>query len=198
MEREPDRSGQHHAGTGTGTGTIAPHWNQNRKALAMDVLQNLQDFTESLPAALQFLGVGLAALVPYVEGEGAAIIGAVAGISPWLAIPVAISANIAIVTVIVLSFDRMRAAVINRRIARGKDPAPRSEKQQKTRRAFEKYGVPGVSLLGPFLLPTHFTSAALVSFGAARGYVILWQAVAIALYAVVVGGLFYALMGALG
>jgi uncharacterized membrane protein len=164
----------------------------------MDLIQNLQHFTDSLPAGLQLLGVAVSALIPFVEGEGAALIGAVAGVSPWLSIPVAVLANVAIVTVIVLSFDRIRSAVLNRRIARGQAPAPLSPRQQKTRRAFEKYGVPGVSLLGPFLLPTHFTSAALVSFGAAKGYVILWQAVAITLYAGVLGGLFYALMGALG
>lgn len=164
----------------------------------MDFLQTLQDFTDSLPTALQFLGVAVSALVPFVEGEGAAIIGALAGVNPWLSIPVAILANIAIVTVIVVSFDRIRTAVLDRRISRGQEPAPLSARQRKTRRAFEKYGVPGVSLLGPFLLPTHFTSAALVSFGAAKGYVILWQAVAITLYAGAFGGLFYALMGALG
>lgn len=163
----------------------------------MDLVANLQSFTESLPAALQFLGIAVAALVPYVEGEGAAIIGAVAGVNPWLAIPVAILANVGIVALIVLSFERMRAEIINRRIAAGKTPKPTSEKQQKVRRSLEKYGVPGVSLLGPFLLPTHFTAAALVSFGIAKGRVIVWQAVAITLYAVVVGGLFYALVQAL-
>lgn len=160
----------------------------------MDFVAHLQSFTESLPTALQFLGIAVAALVPYVEGEGAAIIGAVAGISPWIAIPVAIIANVAIVTLIVLSFERIRAGIINRRIAAGKTPKPTSEKQQKVRRALEKYGVPGVSLLGPFLLPTHFTAAALTSFGVAKGRVITWQAVAITLYAVVFGALFYGLV----
>ena len=56
----------------------------------MDFLQTLQDFTDSLPTALQFLGVAVSALVPFVEGEGAAIIGALAGVNPWLSIPVAI------------------------------------------------------------------------------------------------------------
>lgn len=160
----------------------------------MDLVAHLQSFTDSLPTALQFLGVALAALVPYIEGEGAAIIGAVAGVNPWLAIPIAILANLTIVTVIVLSFEKMRTAIINRRIAAGRTPKPVSEKQQKVRRSLERYGVPGVSLLGPFLLPTHFTAAALVSFGVAKGRVISWQAVAIVLYATVFGVLFYGLV----
>ena len=160
----------------------------------MDIVANIQSFTESLPTALRFLGVVVAAFIPYIEGEGAAIIGIIAGMEPWLAIPVAILANLAIVVVIVLSFEKIRAAIINRRIAAGKTPKPASEKQQKVRRALDKYGVPGASLLGPFLLPTHFTAAALTSFGITKGRVITWQAVAIFLYSTVFGLAFYGVL----
>lgn len=163
----------------------------------MDFMAELQSFTESLPAALQFLGIAVAAFVPYIEGEGAAIIGAVTGINPWIAIPVAIIANVALVALIVLTFEKIRAGIVNRRIAAGKTPQPASEKQRKVRNALEKYGVPGVSLLGPFLLPTYFTAAALTSFGVAKSRVIAWQTVAITLYAVAFGALFYGLFAAI-
>ena len=55
------------------------------------------------------------------------------------------------------------------------------------RRAFDKYGVAGVSLLGPFILPSQFTSAAMVSFGANRNAVIAWQIVSIVIWGVVFG-----------
>ncbi len=162
----------------------------------MDLIISLQAFTESLPASLQFIGIGLAALIPFVEGEGAAVVGAVAGVNPWVALPMAILANVAIVALIVLTFDRFRTMVLSRRLASGRAPRPVSAQQQKVRRALDRYGVPGVSLLGPFLLPTHFTAAALASFGVAKGRVIAWQALAITLYATVVGALGYAVIGA--
>ncbi|MFC7401276.1 hypothetical protein [Citricoccus sp. GCM10030269] len=108
----------------------------------MDILANLQSFTQSLPTALQFVGVMLAAFIPYIEGEGGAVLGAIAGMEPWLAIPVAILANLAIVVLIVLSFDQIRTMIINRRIAAGKTPQPASERQRKVRRALDKYGGP--------------------------------------------------------
>lgn len=43
-------------------------------------------------------------------------------------------------------------------------------------------GVPGASILGPLALPTQFTSAVLVSTGVAKGWVLLWQGVAIVLW----------------
>ncbi|RZI91323.1 MAG: small multidrug efflux protein, partial [Microbacterium sp.] len=40
-------------------------------------------------------------------------------------------------------------------------------------------GLPGVSLLGPLLLPTHFTATMLAAAGIAKGRILVWQAVAI-------------------
>ena len=53
---------------------------------------------------------------------------------------------------------------------------------EKFQRAFNRYGVVGVSLLGPLLLPTHFTAAALVGVGVPKGRVLLWQGIAIVLW----------------
>lgn len=55
------------------------------------------------------------------------------------------------------------------------------------RRAFDKYGVAGVSLLGQTILPSQVTSAALVSFGAPRNTVISWQIISIILWGVAFG-----------
>lgn len=45
----------------------------------MNFIESLQDFVLGLPEAVQFLGVALAAMVPFVENYGAVIIGSVAG-----------------------------------------------------------------------------------------------------------------------
>lgn len=52
-------------------------------------------------------------------------------------------------------------------------------RRAKFQRAFERYGVPGVSLLGPLLLPTQFTATMLAASGVGRARVLIWQAVAI-------------------
>ena len=54
---------------------------------------------------------------------------------------------------------------------------------------FDRYGVAGVSLVGPVILPSQFTSAAMVSFGASKNAVILWQVIAITIWGVVFGTL---------
>lgn len=163
----------------------------------MNWLQNLQSFTQSLPETVQFLGVLLASIIPFVESYGAAMIGVIVGVGPWVSIPVAVAGNIVIVVAIVLLADRIRAFIIQRRTDRGRPPREETESGRKVRRAFDRYGVAGVSLLGPLLLPTHFLAAAMVSFGARRGVVAAWQSVGIAVYGVAFGLLAYAGLTAL-
>ena len=55
------------------------------------------------------------------------------------------------------------------------------------RRSFDRYGVAGVSLLGQTILPSQITSAAMVSFGANRNAVIMWQVISIILWGVAFG-----------
>ncbi|GAA1510861.1 hypothetical protein BJ978_001586 [Agromyces terreus] len=72
--------------------------------------------------------------------------------------------------------------------AAGAAPEPaESPRREKLRRAFDKYGVAGVSLIGQTMLPSQITSAAMVSFGANRNTVILWQVISISLWGVVFG-----------
>jgi hypothetical protein len=76
--------------------------------------------------------------------------------------------------------------------ARPQPSARTAARRAKFQRALDRYGVPGVSLLGPLLLPTQFTSTMLAAAGVSVRRVLFWQGLAIAawttLLGVVVGG----------
>ena len=146
------------------------------------MLDALQSFTEGLPEWLQWFGVMVTAAIPFLEGEVAAAIGVVTGIPVLIAIPAAVIGNVVSVAVVVLITSAGR-----RRLVRRTEPEDRSPRRQRLRRAFDRYGVPGVSLLGPTILPTQITSAAMVSFGAAPRIVLIWQTVAIVLWTTAFG-----------
>lgn len=143
-----------------------------------DLVLQFQELVNHLPDWLQPAGVALAGAVPFVEGEGAAAIGVVGGIHPVAAALSAMTGNFLAVLVVVLISARTRAAVLT---STGRTPAP-SPRRQKFDRAFARYGVAGVSLLGPLLIPTHFTAAALAGAGVSRTRVLAWQAVTIVLW----------------
>ena len=62
----------------------------------------------------------------------------------------------------------------------------------------KRFGVPGASLIGPVLLPSQFTSSALVGAGAHRGTVVAWTLVAVVLWGIVSGGAAAGLFNATG
>lgn len=75
------------------------------------------------------------------------------------------------------------------------DSIPDSPRKQKFQRALVKYGVPGVSLLGPLLLPTQFTATMLAAAGVGKARILVWQGVAIVLWTtaltVLISGVLY-------
>lgn len=162
--------------------------------VTMDLMGTAREFVMGLPEALQGVGVFLVSFIPFVEGEGAAIIGVVAGISPWLAIPVGILGNLLVVALLVYAAHGARGAILQRRQAPG-EPASRPLLRER----FERWGVPGLSLVGPWVfVPGHVAAPAMVSFGAGRHYVMAWQVVAIVLYTAVGGLLAHGLMAGMG
>lgn len=78
----------------------------------------LQDFINQVPEFLQPVMVALVAAIPYIEGEGAAAFGIIAGINPIVAAVAAIAGNILCVVAVVLLGSRIRGGVVARRAAR--------------------------------------------------------------------------------
>ncbi|WP_139416199.1 hypothetical protein [Agromyces laixinhei] len=147
------------------------------------MIDALQDFASSLPAFLQWFGVMVVAAIPFVESYFGSVIGVLIGLPTALAIGVAIIGNIVSMLIFVLTAHGVRGKVV----AGKKEPTAESPRREKLRRSFDKYGVAGVSLLGQTILPSQITSAAMVSFGANRNVVIVWQVISIVLWGVVFG-----------
>jgi hypothetical protein len=188
----------------------------------MDLITRFQELVAQVPEILQPLIVALAGAVPFIEGEGAAAIGIVGGLHPAVAITAGAIGNFLCVFVLVTTSSKARSAVVARRrraaasrreavvgvpIGGGAalaaaEPAAESEevdesgrksaRKAKFQNALVRYGVPGVSLLGPLLLPTQFTATMLASSGVSKARVLFWQGLAIVgwstLIGVVVGG----------
>lgn len=152
----------------------------------VDPVRTFQDLVAQVPDTLQPIVVALAGAIPFVEGEGGAALGVLGGIPPVVAAIAAATGNFLSVLAVVLLSSRVRTAAM---AGRGRQAEPSAEPESKGRRRFRRwlvrFGVPGASILGPLAIPTQFTSAMLVAAGTPRGWVLLWQAVAIALWTTV-------------
>jgi uncharacterized membrane protein len=187
----------------------------------MDIIAGFQDLVAQVPEFLQPAIVALAGAVPFVEGEGATTIGILGGLNPVVAVAAAAIGNFLCVVVLVLLSSGARSAIVNRRAVHANAEEPvlawsgtrpgstpdetiramdenyatsdrKAARRAKFQRALDRYGVPGVSLLGPLLLPTQFTSTMLAGAGVGKARVLFWQGIAILawsiLFGVVVGG----------
>ncbi|MFF2371662.1 hypothetical protein [Agromyces sp. NPDC058110] len=178
------------------------------------MIDALQDFASSFPDVLQWIGIMLVSAVPFVESYFGSLIGVAIGLPTAVAIAAAVVGNIISMLVFVFTAHGARSTAVARRRrkrelagvgattgvrgaastsmeygtdAAADDDLDESPRRQKLRRAFDRYGVAGVSLLGQTILPSQITSAAMVSFGANRNVVIFWQIISIILWGVVFG-----------
>lgn len=146
--------------------------------------QTIQDVVLGLPDPVQFLGVAVAGAIPFIESYGASTIGIAAGVPIPLAVIAAIVGNIASVLLVVYGI----AGVRNRVTARGEVRVETATgKRGRVAENVRRIGVPGVSLLGPILLPSQFTSAAMVGIGANRTTVFVWTTLAVVVWGVAIG-----------
>ena len=181
----------------------------------MNLIETFQTLVAQVPELVQPLIVALAGAIPFIEGEGAVSIGIIGGISPVIAAIAAIVGNFLCVLVVVIGCSGARQGVVNRSRAKtaalagagggtidepaadAADTGRGTARRAKFQRAFERYGVPGVSLLGPLLLPTQFTATMLAASGIGRARILFWQALAIigwtTVVAVIVGSAVYAI-----
>lgn len=143
----------------------------------------LRLWVDGLPAALQWLGLILISAIPFVESYGGGFIGVIAGVPAWAAIISAVIGNALSVAMMVYGAHWIRTQVLKRR-----KPKEMSERQlkrrEKAKRLFDKFGVPGVSLLGPLALPSQFTAPLMASFGANRHLIMVWMFVSIVVWGV--------------
>lgn len=153
------------------------------------MIESLQDFASSFPAWAQWFAIVLVSAIPFVESYFGSVIGVAIGLHPAVAIGAAVVGNV----ISMIGF--VYAAHAARRRAVGEEQEL-SARREKVRTMFDRFGVPGVSLLGQTLLPSQITSGAMVGFGASRNAVIGWQVLSIILWGAAFGLIAAGLIGA--
>lgn len=153
------------------------------------MIETLQNFTQSLPEWARWAGVILIAALPFVESYFGSTIGIIAGVNPAVAVLAAVIGNTASMLLLVFGAHKLRSRFAKREPKRS---------TRRLRKMFDRWGVPGVSLLGQTVLPSQITSMAMVSFGASRNAVAGWQIVSIVMWGTLFGILTVAGINLLG
>jgi len=161
-----------------------------------DLIANLQVLMGQVPEIVQPLLVAVAGAIPFVD-EGAVGMGVIAGVHPLVAFIANVVGSSLAVTFAVLLGSRIREAIVARRnrvsvpsgdvdAATPSSPPEESKGKKRLRAWLHRFGLPGASLLAPLAVPFALTALFFVGTGASKGWVILWQVVAIVVWTAVV------------
>ncbi|MFA9428677.1 small multi-drug export protein [Egicoccus sp. AB-alg2] len=144
---------------------------------------------------LTYLGVFVAAAIPWLEVLLVVPAGIVAGLPAVPVVVVAALGNAATLVPLVLAGDRLRAWWRRRRgagdvaaddvQADGADGGPTAGgRGARARRVFDRYGLPGLAVLGPLLTGIHVAAVVALAAGAERRRTLLWLTAGLTVWAV--------------
>lgn len=139
-----------------------------------------------------YMAVFIASAAPMLEVWLAVPAGMAAGLPLVPTALVAIVGNFSTVSIVVLAGENIRRWA-RKRWRKANSPenpaeAPRA-KAGRMRGIAEKFGVPGLALLAPFVVGSHFGAIGAVATGARKSNILLWFLVALVLQAFIMGGL---------
>lgn len=133
---------------------------------------------------IEYLLVFIGGAIPWLEIALVIPLGIVSGLSPIGVMISAFTGNLLTVLFVIFGFQKVRTWMENRKKSKGKEP---SKKEARGKRIWNKYGMPGVALLGPIVIGTHIAAFLGLLLGAKKANVTLWMIVSIGLWTLIFG-----------
>lgn len=155
--------------------------------LIADIIQEVKD----LHIVIQVIGVLLVAAAPFLEGYVAVPIGIAIGLPLLPIIAAAIVSNWLSVMAVIIGSNQLKHWLKTRKNKKELADQPPVKRMQRGQQLFNKYGVPGVALIGSLLIGNHIGAFISMVSGAEKRHVILWQTISIVLWAAGSGVLVY-------
>jgi hypothetical protein len=132
----------------------------------------------------EYFLVFLGAAIPWLELALVIPLGIVTGLNPFWVVIVGFVGNMVTVMALIIGYDRFNLWLSKRRQGKEEKESKRSERAKKI---WNKYGLPGMLLLGPVLIGTHIAAFIGMSLGASKKQTTIWSVISIALWALVFG-----------
>ncbi|WP_203339735.1 small multi-drug export protein [Planococcus beijingensis] len=132
----------------------------------------------------EYFLVFLGAAIPWFEIALVIPLGIIWGLSPFWVMVVAFIGNMLTVLALIIGFDRFQIWYNKRQEAKGKNV---SKKSERAKRIWNRYGLPGLAMLGPILIGTHIAAFIGMTLGATKKNTTLWLTISIAVWTLAFG-----------
>lgn len=132
----------------------------------------------------EYFLVFLGAAIPWLEMALVIPLGIVTGLNPFWVVVIGFIGNMVTVMALIIGYDRFRLWLAKRRAGKEEKESKRSER---AKRIWNKYGLPGMLMLGPILIGTHIAAFIGMTLGASKRQTTIWSIISIAVWAVIFG-----------
>jgi len=132
----------------------------------------------------EYLLVFLGGAIPWLEIGLVIPVGIVRGLSPFWVIISAFTGNLFTVLVVIFGYQKFR---VWRESRKKQGEKVESKRTERGKRIWNKYGMPGLALVGPILIGTHIAAFIGLFFGASKTNTTLWMTLSIAVWSLVFG-----------
>lgn len=132
----------------------------------------------------EYILVFLGAAIPWFEIALVIPLGIVWGLSPFWVMMLAFIGNMVTVLALIIGFDRFKVWYNKRQEAKGKTT---NKKSERAKHIWNRYGLPGLAMLGPILIGTHIAAFIGMTLGATKKNTTVWLTISIAAWTLVFG-----------
>lgn len=130
---------------------------------------------------VEYFLVFLGAAIPWLEMALVIPLGIVSGLEPITVTIVAIIGNLLTVLLLIVGFEKFQQWLAKRRGTPEMKPSKRTER---AKQLWNKYGLPGMLLLGPILIGTHVAAFIALILGGSKRQTSLWSIISIVAWAI--------------
>ncbi|MED1560435.1 hypothetical protein AJ85_08240 [Alkalihalobacillus alcalophilus ATCC 27647 = CGMCC 1.3604] len=137
---------------------------------------------------IAYIIVFLAAATPFIEVVFTIPVGALAGLNVFLVTLVGVAGNVITVILVIALADRIREWQRKRREKKGKGS---NKKNARAEKIMNRYGLPGLAILGPVFVGSHLAVLLAISLGSSKKLVTAWVLGSVIGWAIVTGVVSY-------
>ncbi|WP_419962654.1 small multi-drug export protein [Psychrobacillus sp. BM2] len=133
---------------------------------------------------IDYFLVFLGAAIPWIELGLVIPLGIISGLNPITVIIVGFVGNMVTVLALIIGYDKFKLWLVKRNEGKEKKESKRSAR---ARELWDKYGLPGMLMLGPILIGTHIAAFIGMTLGASKVKTLVWSTISIAAWAIIFG-----------
>ncbi|VEF47367.1 putative small multidrug efflux protein [Bacillus freudenreichii] len=135
----------------------------------------------------EYILVFLLAGVPWIEVAAAIPIAIIRGLQPIPVIILGFAGNLLTTLLVIFLFEPIKNFLFKKR----GEPEDGGKREARAKRIWNKYGLPGLALLGPILIGIHIAAFIGLTLGAAKNWTILWMTISLLIWSIVFGAAAY-------